>query len=557
MAQVSDNIFSRCLPAFTTDLKACGTLTTCDVQPATAATLESFFHDGSKYKVFGALIMAEFEINSCGVEQNGLYELIMSTREDYSKRVNWTDMDGGLYEIKPFVMGARKSILNNKYWTVSNGQANGGNWQVDVASQTNIPVDVRWFLPPEEVYIFGKTAGGTGTETAWKIVSSTVVGSIVRLVLTSLNTNSSMPAARLGNPVTGYLINGRGNINGYESWCLEGAALNLNQRVPFWIGETRMATCDDELFRKYQQALVKENAYFATFKNVDTVEKNRQLGNAFKEKVVNSFFYGKAYTNQNLTDYGSLESITVPSATLNLPTAGRCVGKRANPVGIIEQLWECGRASDLQGQALNLVEFFEGPLYDISRVRSPGKDGRIVIESMTDEAFASKIQLAMVNYYNFHSGGKMQYTLPVNPTNQAAKLGFWYREYQLNYPNVLWRVTTHRYFNDRVEAAKIAGIEATGRVLWTIDWSDAYMAVLESNRRVNDIGDIAKLAQIDSTLACTMKYPSQTYTLTSMTTTNVLECPRRHFILQNISNDVPEHEASGGAAGDYYGLYSG
>lgn len=559
MAEVSDNIFAKCLPAFTSDIKACGGPTTCSISPATQATLESFFHDGTNYKVFGALILAEFEINACDVEQNGLYELIMSTRTDWSKRMNWTNMGGGLYEIKPFVMAARKSVLNNEYWTVSNGEANGGNWQVDVVSQTGIPADVRWFLAPEHVYIFGKTAGGTATETAWRIVSSTKLSAIaVRLVLASQNTNSFMPAVKLGNPTTGFLIRGVGNVNDYESWCLEGPGLNLNQRVPFWIGTTRMATCEDELFNKYREALVKDNAYFATFKDVDTVEKNRQLGMDFKRKMVNGFFYDKALVNQDLTNYPSLDEITSATpGSLTVPGSGKCVGRRAQPIGIIEQLWECKRGADLQGQPLNLIEFFNNILYDISRVRSPDKDGRIIIESMTDSFFAGQIQLAMVNYYNYQTGGKLQFTQSIEPQSQKGALGFWYRRYFPVYPNVEWRVVTHRAFDDMVQAAIQAGMESVGRVLWTIDWSDVYMAILESNRRVNKIGDIADLARVDSTIACAMKFPTETFTLTSTTYTNVVECPRRHFILRNIGSAVPEHKAPAGVSySDYYGIYA-
>ncbi len=559
MPEVSTNIFEKCLPAFTADIKACGTITTCNISPATKATLESFFHDGTNYKVFGALIHFEFELGSCDVEQNGLYDLIMATRKDWSQRRNLTNMDGGLYEIKPFVMGRRKSILNNEYWTVSNGQSSGGNWQVDVTSQTGIPLDVRWFLTPEVVFIFGKTAGGTATETAWKISSATLVGAVIRLVLVSQNTNSTMPAARLASPVTGYMTRGVGNINGYESFCLEGPGLNLEQRVPFWVQSTRWATCDDELFRKYQEALVKDNPYFATFKNVDAVEKNKQLGDDFKRKMVNYFFYGKALANQDLTNYGSLETISsaTPSA-LVIPGSGRCVGKRANAVGVIEQLWECGRAADLQGQVLNLPEFFADILYDISRVRSPSDDGRILIESMTDSYFASLIQLAMVNYYVYQTAGKLQVTQPMMA--KQAVLGFWYREYELIYPVVTWRVLTHRYFDDRVTAARnvAAANEATGRQLWTLDWSDLFMAILGSREKTNVTGDINTLSGIDSNLACVMDYPKNTYKLMETEFTNVVQCPRRHYVLGNIAATVPEHRApSIFGAHDYYGVYSG
>lgn len=560
MAVVSDNIFSKCLPSFSVDFQPCGSLTLCNLLPANASTLESYFYDtnSSKFKVFGALIMAEFEMSACGVEQNGLFDLIMALRQDYSKRVNWTSMEGGLYEIKPFVMGRRKTILNNEYWTVSNGTTNGENWQVDVVSQTGVPADDRWFNPQEQVFIFGRSAGGTTTETAWKIVSRTTLSSIaVRLVLASLNSASLMPSSKIGNPTTGYLIRGVGNISDYESWCYEGPGLNLNQNAPFWVGTTRFVTCEDELFNKWRSALVRENAYFREFKDVDSVERNRQLGNDFKRRFVNSFFYSKPLSNQTLAGYQSLETITAASTgNLSIPGEGKCIGYRAQPIGVIEQLWECQRGADLQGQPLNLPEFFNNILYDIYRVRNRSGDGRYVIESITDSYFAAQIQLAMVNYFNYISGGKIQYTMPVNPDAQNSKLGFWYRKYQLIYPNVEWRVLSHPFFDDQVEAARQAGIEATGRVLWTLDWSDIELGVLESNRRVQTIGDIEKLGAIDSGLACVMKFPKNTYNMMSTTHTYVVRCPRKHFVLRNIAGTLPEHEAPVAPTTDYYGVYN-
>jgi hypothetical protein len=559
-AGLSLNIFEKCLPAFTADIKPCSNVTTCNISPATKATLESFFHDGTYWKIFGALITAEFEINSCDVEINGLYELIMATRRDWSKKVNFVNLEEGLYEIKPYVMGAQKSVLNNEYWTFTNGQANGGNWQVDATSQSNMPLDTRWFNAPEVVFLFGKSSGGSAIETAYKLVSATVVGSVLRLVMTSQNSNSSMPSAKVGDPTSGYLIRGVGNIDSYESWCLEGPAMNLNKRVPFWIQRTRLATCDDQLFRRYQDALVRENALFRTFKNVDSVQRNQQLGNDFKKRMVNYFFYGKALANQDLTNYGSLETITsaTPSA-LVLPGTGKCVGRRANAVGVIEQLWACGRGSDLQGNVLNLMEYFQGVLYDISRVRSPSDDGRIIIESWTGSRMAALIQAAMIKYYNKLANDKMVANLDFNGAAKQGSLGFWYRDYFLDYPVVCWRVSSHRYFDDLLTAATTAGssFTATGNLLWTLDWSTMYMAILGSDRKVNNIGNIDKISQIDTGLACVMKFPENTYTLTETTFTNVVECPRANHIIRNMALTIPEHAGvSGpGSSTDYYGLY--
>ena len=48
--------------------------------------------------------------------------------------------------------------------------------------------------------------------------------------------------------------------------------------------------------------------------------------------------------------YTSLEQITEPVSGLALADEGKCVGRRANMVGVYEQLQNCGRVYDLQGK---------------------------------------------------------------------------------------------------------------------------------------------------------------------------------------------------------------
>jgi hypothetical protein len=79
-------------------------------------------------------------------------------------------------------MMKRKGEVDNNLWRGTDGQASGNNWQMDFTSGTSIPAHVGFFNAGERVFIRGITASGTSTNTAWIVVSSSVVGSPVRVI---------------------------------------------------------------------------------------------------------------------------------------------------------------------------------------------------------------------------------------------------------------------------------------------------------------------------------------------------------------------------------------
>lgn len=555
---ISSNIFEKCLPAIGTDIKRCGTVTVCNVSTPTADELSDIYTDGSgNFRLMDALFMQDFEIKACGATQNGLYDFLMANKVNMSKRINKVSIGKGRYQIMPFILAQQKSVYNNEYWTVSGGTSSGGNWQVDVASQTDVPVDVRWFNAPERVFIFGKTSGGTQTSTAWRIVSSSIVSSKVRLILASENTNSALSASKIESPVNGVLIRGTGNINDYEAFCEQGPGVNLNKMVPFFHETNRLSLCDSELYQQYRDAIIDNNPYYAKFGDIPEVELNAQLGADYQRRFVNNFFYNKPLDNQDMNSWTSLEDIVIPDATdITIGDEGKCVGKRANAVGVYEQMASCGRVKDLQGETLNLPELFRA-IYAIQRVREGLGENTEQVDLMTDSFFAAQIHTAMIRYFNSKSEGLLRMNIDLNgPDAKRGNFGFRFRSYQLIWPNVTLNVISHKFFDDRVSALKAVGdaYEASGRSVWIIDWAGVYPAELATNRVVNNTGDLKTLAAINSTFACVMKVPTRKQTLTSTTYTVVVECPQSSLILENISSDVPEAVYEIDDL-DYYGAY--
>lgn len=557
---VSANKFKKCLPAIGTDIKHCGTVTLCDVATPTEATLASIFTDGSgNYRVMSALLMQDFEIKACGAIVNGLYEFMMANAVNMSHRISKKPIGEARFLIEPFLLAAQKSRINNEYWTVTAGADPGGadDWRIDVASQTGMPSDVRFFNDRMRVYIDGVTSGGTATRTAWKINGTpTVVAGKVRILLTSENTKSNLGtdgSGKLEYPVTGLLVRGTPNVNAYEEWCQEGPGLNNEKLVPFWIEEVRNSMCDSDLYNQYREYLIDDNPYYAKFVNIPDVEKNRQLGMDWQRRFLNSMFWNKALANQDLNNWRSLPTISTQSSALVLPDEGECLGHRANAVGIYEQLAECGQVRDLQGQTLNLPELFRA-IYNIIRVRQANGEAADSMDLFTDSYYASRIQQAMVRYFKLKSEDTLHLNFDITKAPTQGKFGFRFTSYPLDWPAVTLNIISHPFFDDRVSAglAVSAGIKTVSRMVWILDFAGIYPGIIASDRVVNSTGDLRARAAVDTSYLCVMKVPTRRQTLTSVTYTVVVECPEASLILENISEAIPEHAGESGGL-DYYG----
>jgi len=553
---LSDNIFTKCLPAYGTDISRCGTVTKCDVALPEADQLNSIFQDESgKFRINDALYVSDFEIKACQTITNGLYDFLMANKVNMSDRLSVSKVSQDLFDIKPFIQAMQKSIINNEFWTVSAGTDPGGtpDWQVDVVSQSNMPVDTRWFAVGDRVYIDGQAEDGTATRTAWEVLSSAVASSKVRLTLASQNANSNLDGAKLANPVTGVLLRGVPNVNDYEEFCAQIPGLNTNKLVPYWLETTRWSMCVDERYEKYHALLRANNPQYKLFGDIEAVQLNKQIGSDFQRRWVNSFFFNKPLANQDLNNYNSLEQITTPTVSnLVLADEGRCVGRRANAVGVYEQLAECGRVFDLQGQVLNLQELFN-ELYNIQRVREAVGIPTDSIDIFTDSEYCKQFENAMIAYFNQKTGGNSRYVW--NMDVKHAKFGFKFRSFELDWPMITINLVTHKYFDDRLAAAKAAGQEHTGRFLWILDFSTIYPGLLGSNRVTLSSGELKDLAKIDNSFLCKMAVDKRTQTLTSFTWTAVVECPSSSLVLENIAFTQPEHLGESGGQ-DFAGEYT-
>lgn len=507
------------------------------------------------YKVMESLLFHEIEVKMCQTVQNDLYDFFMANRVNVAKKINTRKLNSGQLLIEPFILGRRYNAINSAYWKVYNGLGlSGGNYQYDVISTTDMPLDVRWFNESERVYIDGLNVG-VSTKTAWTIVSSTATTaiidgtantSVIRLVLSPSNAGSFLAAARLVPPVAsgsaavGVLRRGTANKSDYESWCLEAPGIINWNDSPFWVETTRSAFCTSEQYEMWRKLLLEQNPLYREYGDLPQVELNKQLGADFQKRFVNNVFFGKALNaNQTVAAFNSLPEIET-TASAYLDTGGaECIGKRANVIGIYEQLAECDRLCDAENTRLNLISLFN-ELYNIQRVRAGMGKPSDQIDIFTDMVTAEAIGQAMMSYYKAKSQDQFRITLPADADFKKAQFGFKYRQYVLTYPaGLVINIVTHYFFDDQLTAATAGGVTGTGRVIWVLDLANIYVGVVASDQKVWDTNQLAALAQIDGTFACTMKLPTKKQRLTSLTYTVVVECPKANLIVENFTSQVP------------------
>jgi hypothetical protein len=559
---LTGNAFSKCAPNITSNIKECGSVTICNAKAMTQAELQNFTR-GTDYLVMGSLIQHDFEIKMCAAVQNGLYDFLMSNKQNWNSkaRMQKEQLAKGSYRIRPFLLARQYNPINNAYWIANNIVVQGSNLRIDASSSTNIPPDIRSFPTDMYLYLQGATAGGAVSRTSWIVVSAVLINNAVRITMSPANAGSFLPAANQSTAITtGVLTRGTPNKSDFEKWCNEQPAyLNWNE-VPFWVDTSRTTMCRSSQYDDYVSMLLSENPLFKEFGYLPEAEKNRQLGEDWQRRMVEKMMWGQAKSaSQTVAAYNNLEDITAfDGGTLGVDGA-TCVGKRADMIGVFQQLVQCGRYDDLLGAQLNLISLFN-ELYNISRVRQgAGNPNFMTIDVFTDNVTAHAINQAMITYYSNESGGLARLVMPINNSPgvsfnkdqdiQKAEFGFNYRSYNLMFPAfVRLNVVTHFFFDDYLTARVNTGnaqVANSGRLLLVLDFSNIYPAIVASNSKRWNTGDLKTLASINTDFACVLEVNTQEQQLTSVTAAMVVECPAGNLWLENFSSAVPAVTAGG------------
>lgn len=542
--------FAKCAPAVGNDIKTCGSVTICKAKPLTFDEYNSVFKKGDDFRIpFGSdLFHYDFEIKQCETVQNGMYEFLMSNSVNLAKKIEHNRREGR-NRIMPFVMARQYGPINNKGWIISNGHTVGANWVVNVTTAGNVPFDVNSFPADMIVWALGRSSGGSATHTAWTVVSAVDNGNNTgTLTLLTRNLGSNLPAAKLQAPQVGILIRGLPNKSDFEKWCVTQPNYLAFKDVPFFFGTYRTTVCRSDEYDQWRE-LVLDNPYYAEYVDIPEIDRNKQEGHDWQNRIAELVFRSKPLPYQNMNQYDQLDDISAfDPATVGLSPlgvgGGHCIGKRADPAGIYEQLAECNRIVDLQGAQLNLPAIFK-ELYNMMRIKeSSGSRNPRVFDFFMDNVSAQAWHQAWVNYMASVTNNLFRVTKEFDDS-KTANWGFQYRTYNLDYPQgVVINIITHYFFDDTMSMMKAAGgttLETTARVLWILDFAGIYPGVIASNSKELTTGELERLAAISTDYACVLRTNTNRQKLTSLTLTVVVECPFANLIIENYSAAVPNH----------------
>lgn len=552
--------FSKCSPLLREDFDSCGGLTLCNVAPVADTQLDSIFMDSSgRFRGMAHLLEADMMGSACQIQENPIYKWIIANAESYQASVNTTKRRGsGITEVEPFLRVRRKGIINNLFWTVVTGvnssvSVNGttADAYFDLVSQTSIPNDAAWFTVGDEIMISGRSAAGNATRTNWRVVYSAVVGNNIRVYVRSRNTGSALPATKLVFPTTGVAISLANNSSPYESRCNNLPRLNLKSDYLIWIQNSRWAICNDEHTQKFRRYLFEGNPLYREYYHVEEAEYNKQVLTKFQNDIAHTFLFGKGEANQTETLWPNLEQITsfsdqVFGEYIYLPgIEGRCVERRAYVKGVYEQLAECSRVLDLQGDVLNFPEL-QTFLYDMVRVRADNGYQSKVIEIVTDSAYKKLLLQGLFQYLQTQFNGTLNVNVDFSKfvTKGTTPLGFMYDEVDLDYPAVKLRIVSHFAFDDLVNAhARVSqSLTTAGRMIWLLAWDTITMGVIESRFKDLSSGNIDDLAKINSDAFCRMDNPVRSIRHYLLKWVVDVKCPAASLIIENVAFAVPEVE---------------
>ena len=564
-AEITERFVAQCSPAIDTSYDTTGTVTRSTMDHLTATDLASIFTPGGLFADLDAWFLHSIEMAACGIKRNALYDWIMANADRTQMRAAMTEVKiaKSASLLQPFIFGKQETVINKDHWRVRTGWVQSGytalttgplsasqlsegsasDRVIRVESRHDVPVDAKFFNASETLHIFAHAANNVAQDGHWKILAAAASSDLTYcdVLLTSLNAGSTGQYDTA--PTDGYVIKGVNNVNDFENWCNNKPTLDPRKRVPFWLQTMRMTRTTDSEYLKVYSRLMTSNPAFREFGDLPMAERNKQDEELFQREFVNAFFFNKPISaNQTVDLWESLETInTVAGAVLDPGLSGKPIAKRANFVGVVEQLRACNRVFDMHGIALNLYEFLDLN-YNIGRARKTA--GKVVkeLDWWTNSTYKATMATAFMAYYNAEYLDQFRVTADLGKTSE---LGFDYDGYMVKRPaGIKINILCDEFFDDWYDENDAANHTNMGNILACLNIGkpgagSIYWAMCESNRKVHRTADIEQLAQYDSTYRCTMETVSVETTLVSNTGTVVVETPLESAWIWNMPDTQP------------------
>lgn len=569
---ISASYVGKCTPAASVDASRVDGMTLVTIEPTKPSQADTIFRDKDNaiWRLIGPGFEADFRGKACQAKVNGFAEWLRGTAKILSpSKIATSEIKSDLRDVLPYVKMEVENPINNAYWSFTSGAATGNGevtpnlgatfeWKGIVASQKNIPADVRWFGTRNVVTILGKDAGTGGKVLAsYKIKDAAVVNGSLVLFMDNIGSNADDPLYlyegthyKRSNVVRGVLSRGLPNVTTAEAHCDNIPGLNMTQLKPFWIQQSRRSVKEDDQYMKYVKLISENNPYFRKFGDVDSVRYNRQVTEDWDSRLVNTFLSNPALVNQTVEKVGSLEKVQWFVGDANSPSysfEGRYQCRRANAVGLLEQLAECTDEDgapalvDMLATKMDLASIAR-KLYLVQKVRrARGMDGKVI-----EMWLPSNFRMKLINAYIVYFKTKSDSTLQINMDAKSNELGFDWYDIKLDWPTVTLRLVSHQALDDYIDAAYAAAVaagdnaadattyKAIGSLAFCPDWSASYRGLIDSGTMTLETGTAQEVARVDSSMLCgPLIVPQQRVKHYWETFTQVVECGTSQVAWEN------------------------
>lgn len=569
---ISDDIFSKCVPAASVDASLCDGFAFEDIKPTTQADLATIYTNAAgdgQFRLVGTLLEPDFIGVACQRRRNGFADLLRGTaRVIDGKKLSVNALGPGQYEVMPFVKMGVVNPINNHTWIFASGQAAGTTetspntnatftWKGTVTSTRGIPLNERWFNPGTTVHIHSNLAG-VNQIPVYKVVDSELANDVLTIYLLNVSANAADPLYALdadarGNPTGGILTRGLPNVHPEESFCNDLPGLNTNQNKIFWVQGARRSFCVDDRVNDLLTLVEQNNAFYRRFGMVESVQRLRQQAEDYDNQIVHSFLFGSAISaNQTLANYASLEKVQIYGGDANSPTfshSGQYFAYRAQAIGLLPMLAECEDEDgtpayvDMTGDKVD-IESLKQWLWRLSQMRSSlGKSGDAkIIRAWVHSQYREVIVNGFIQYFKTKSVDTLRMNFDVN----ESAFGFTYRDIKLDHPNVTLRLMSEATFDDWLDDFKKAGnadnlndptFYKAGTMMLFLEWSTIYRLILEGGKVVLESGTPQDHAKVDSAFLCgPLRIPKKKVSHWWEIFTNVVECPLTQKAIVNFDD---------------------
>ena len=521
-------------------------------------TPQDFEDQGFKELGMDRVIARAKEAKVAGVIERPLESLLMSNIKSIKGAVSKQQIAGQGSVILPYIYMRQRRNINSNYWRIANGAAtpgagtgglHAGAWDLTIQNSGSKYASAlvsleQYFLPGRYVLVEAMNATTkVAYSLSYKILAAVNANSgLTQQALVTLIPNYTGPgwagltaAQQLTfQPTSGVLLNLANSVSDYESWCYQDNAENVNKLLTFWLQTTREThEYSDEYLLALNAALTTN--YFKDFRQLPLAQQKAIQHAKAMAVWMNSVFYGQQIDEtQTVETYQSLPKVVDPmnpSCTLEF---------KANALGLKQQLINCSRYLDHQGNALSM-DNIAAVAYDLKRAREATGASVDRIDFMTDRFTSGAILQLMTSFYKAKYGINTERFYQPNQKLTFEDQTMWnYNVYQLpdDLGGLELAIYTDPYFSDKLLAFD-AGISNRGRTMWGIDWSDFYIGMAGTNS-ANRQTNVA-----DNLYNCVIRPNVHHYQLNSQTWTTVIEDPARHYLVDNFSNACPALTVAG------------